>query len=502
MQRMQRRPYEMAQEGAEEDMSTTKHTSERRGAHSRQEHVDRGVAMNKQSRVHTGCRQMQFTREQADHVRVLLSHQMILSCLIVALSGMAWVSPSLSWAASSSTTSPSPTEQVYSLEAVLNFALTRNPTLASAEGSIDQNRGQQVAAYTYLNPSVSANSGVGRMRDLGLFDPAVRERVTEFNLSVGQPIEWPSKRAARQRASEAGVAAASAGLAETQLNLIADVKVAFYDLLLAQRAQVLAQQNLATVEDVDKAVRTRVRLGESPQFEAIRSGVEVLKANQSLTRAANRVRVNRVMLDTLTAGSLGPSYAIDGQLHRVGPGFGIDILTERALTQHPTIVRLRKAVEQADHSLEFERQARVPNITIGGSYWREIGREAFTGGVSFPTPVWDRRQGEIISAFGSKRKGEAEFLRARNELIRNVSQHFQDAKTTADMIEVYEKGLLKQADEALRIAKFSFQQGASSLLEVLDAQRVQRQILLDYAQAQFDLSMSLALLERAVGGAV
>jgi cobalt-zinc-cadmium efflux system outer membrane protein len=391
-------------------------------------------------------------------------------------------------------------EPSFSLQAVLDLALANNPTVASAEGTIEQNRGQQVASYTYLNPSVSANSGRGRMRDLGLFDPGVRETVTEFNLTVGQPIEWPSKRAARQRATEAGVASASAGLVETRLNLVADVKVAFYDLMLAQRALVLAEQNLATVEDVDKAVRTRVRLGESPQFEAIRSGVEVLKANQSVTRAANRVRVNRVMLDTLTAGSLGPSYAIEGQMHRVGPGFGIDILTERALTHHPTILRLRKFVEQAEHSLEFERQARVPTFTIGGSYWREIGREAFTGGLTFPTPVWDRRQGEIISAFGSKRKGEAEFLRARNELIRNVSQHFQDAKTTADMIEVYEKGMLKQADEALRIAKFSFQQGASSLIEVLDAQRVQRQILLDYAQAQFDLSMSLALLERAVGG--
>ncbi len=411
--------------------------------------------------------------------------------------------PALESAASPvDTGSPGTPQHSFSLETVLELALANNPTVASAEGTIEQNRGHQVAAYTYLNPSVSANSGRGRMRDLGLFDPSVRETVTEFNLTVGQPIEWPSKRAARQRATEAGVASASAGLAETRLNLVADVKVAFYDLLLAQRALILAQQNLATVEDVDKAVRTRVRLGESPQFEAIRSGVEVLKANQSVTRAANRVRVNRVMLDTLTAGSLGPSYAIDGQLHRVGPGFGIDILTERALTQHPTILRLRKFVEQADHRLEFERQARIPNVTIGGSYWREIGREAFTGGVSFPTPVWDRRQGEIISAFGSKRTGEAEFLRARNELIRNVSQHFQDAKTTADMIEVYEKGLLKQADEALRIAKFSFQQGASSLIEVLDAQRVQRQILLDYAQAQFDLSMSLALLERAVGGAI
>ena len=59
---------------------------------------------------------------------------------------------------------------------------------------------------------------------------------------------------------------------------------------------------------------------------------------------------------------------------------------------------------------------------------------------------------------------------------------------------------LRQAQEALRLAQFSFQQGASSLLEVLDAQRVQRQILLDYALARHDLSVSLTRLEQAVGG--
>ena len=178
------------------------------------------------------------------------------------------------------------------------------------------------------------------------------------------------------------MASASAGLAETRLNLVADVKVAFYDLLLAQRALFLAQQNLATVEDVDKAVRTRVRLGESPQFEAIRSGVEVLKANQSVTRAANRVRVNRVMLDTLTAGSLGPTYAIDGQLHRVGPGFGIDILTERAL--HPTsddlaLDQIRGAsppelgIRTSSPGSEYYHRAEV----IGGKSVEKLYQEAF-----------------------------------------------------------------------------------------------------------------------------
>ena len=60
--------------------------------------------------------------------------------------------------------------------------------------------------------------------------------------------------------------------------------------------------------------------------------------------------------------------------------------------------------------------------------------------------------------------------------------------------------MLKQAEQTLQVARISFQQGAASLLDVLDAQRVYRQTLLEYAQARADLSISLARLERAVGG--
>jgi cobalt-zinc-cadmium efflux system outer membrane protein len=157
-------------------------------------------------------------------------------------------------------------------------------------------------------------------------------------------------------------------------------------------------------------------------------------------------------------------------------------------------------VDQAGHAVEFEKQARSPNVTVNSTYVREYGREAFDFGVSVPTPIWYRRQGEITSAFGAKRRGEADLFRARNLLVKEVNQYYQDAVTTANLIEVFEKGLMKEAAEALRIAQFSFQQGAASLLEVLDAQRVQRQILFDYAQARFDLAVALTRLERAVGG--
>lgn len=393
--------------------------------------------------------------------------------------------------------------QVYSLDMIVDLALAKNPVVSSAEGNIEQQKGQQTAAGAYPNPTVIGSGGHGMLRDTSRAGGGTnldRQSLAEYNVTVGQPVEWPALRAARQQVADLGFATANVGLLETRLNLASQVKAAFYDLLLAQQEADLARQNLDTVEGVARIVKARVKSGEAPQFESIKAEVEVLKARQQLARADNRVRISRVVVNTLTGGALGATYAVQGEFKVVPRDLQIEALMVRMMDQHPTIQRLLRSVEQSDWKIEFERQARVPTVTVNGSYWREMGREAFQGGLSVPMPLWYRRQGEIAASLGAKRREEAELLRTRNELGRAVYQHYQDVRTTAELIEVFDKGLLKQAQEALRLAQFSFQQGASSLLEVLDAQRVQRQILLDYAEARHALSVSLARLEQAVGG--
>jgi outer membrane protein, heavy metal efflux system len=393
-----------------------------------------------------------------------------------------------------------PTQKTYVLPDIIGLAIERNPVVAGAMAVIDQNTGQRTAAGAYPNPTIKGDGGRGYLKDAGALTNEIPRSATEYMAGFSQPIEWPAKRAARQSAAEAGLAGASVGLIETRLNLTTDVKVAFYDLLLAQRDLELTKNNLSIVEDVRRIVAVRVRIGEAPQFELIKAEVEVLKANQAVTRSENTVRVNRVILDTLTGGALGATFNITGDFLVYPVGLDLDRLTARSMGQHPSIQRLARSIEQADRTIEFERQARVPNVSLNTSYTREYGREGFDVGLSVPTPIWYQRQGEIAGSLGAKRKEEAELLRMRNELLRQINQYFQDAQTTAKLIEVLEKGLLRQAEEALRIAKLSFQQGAASLLDVLDAQRVQRQILFDYAQARFELSIALARLERAVGG--
>ncbi len=398
-----------------------------------------------------------------------------------------------------------PKTATYTMLDILELTLDRNPYVAIAQGSIDQTYGDRITAGAYPNPTITGNAGQGFLRETGRFsDAAVVENppgsIFEYMGTIGQPLEWPAKRQARRNAAEAGLAGATIGLVETRLNLIADVNVAFYELLLTQRDLELSRQNLDIVQDVRKIVGTRVRLGEAPEFELIKAEVEVMKAEQGVTRTENRVLVARVMLDTLTLGALGDAFRITGDFRAFPDRLSFERLVARAMDQHPTVQRLGKLIEQADRTIEFQRQARVPNLTVNGSYIREAGREAYLTGVSIPAPIWYQRQGEIASSLGSKRREEAELLRVRNELLRQINQYVKDAQATARLIELFEKGLLRQADEALRIAKASFRQGAASLLEVLDAQRVQRQILFDYAQARFELSVALAKLERAVGG--
>ena len=383
----------------------------------------------------------------------------------------------------------------FDLDRIIDLALERNPAIASARSVIEQNEGLRTQAGAYPNPTIGAQTA-----DATIQDPRNGDRITERSVTLHQTVEWPGMRAARQDAATAGLIGATVGLDEAKLNLIAEVKGLFYELLLAERTVDLLQQNLEIVQEVARIVRARVRSGEGPQFESVKADVEVLKAKQEMTKAKNVVRVKLVGLDTLTAGALGPRYKVQGEFRSLRDRLDPEQMAARDMSQHPILKRQGKVVEQAELTVTKERQARVPSVTLFGGYAREIGREAVVGGVSVPTPLWYRQQGHIATALGTQRKEEAELLRARNDLTRAINQHAREAETAQDQILVYEEGLLKQAQEALRIAQLSFRQGASSLLDVLDAQRVQRQITVDYNLARFELSLALTRFERALGG--
>lgn len=383
----------------------------------------------------------------------------------------------------------------YTLGQVIQLALQHNPKMKGAEAVVEQSRSQQVTAGAYLNPTITGSAGPGSIRD-----PRTGVSITERTITVVQPLEWLGKRAARQRAADAGVGGALAGFDQTKVAVMADVKRTFFQLLFAQQDAGLARENLKTVEDLVKLVSARVSTKEAPKFELVKATVELQKAQKDLARADNALLVARAQLNTVTGKAMGESFAVQGEFEAVRAGLELHSLMNQATDRQPALRRQQKVVEQAEYTIEQERASRIPNVSVIGQYHREAGDESMTAGLSVALPIWYRRQGEIGTAMGAHREAQAERDRMQQELEQTITQHFQEMQTAQAQMKVFEQGLLHQAKEALDIAQFSFRHGATSLLEVIDAQRVYRQTLLEYAQAQADHSIALARLERAVGG--
>jgi len=69
-------------------------------------------------------------------------------------------------------------------------------------------------------------------------------------------------------------------------------------------------------------------------------------------------------------------------------------------------------------------------------------------------------------------------------------------------VESFQKNILPQAAESLRLAEFTYRQGETGLLELLDSRRVYRATEQDYYKALLEYWLARSELWRISGGGI
>ncbi|HHL40395.1 MAG TPA: TolC family protein [Deltaproteobacteria bacterium] len=381
---------------------------------------------------------------------------------------------------------------VYTLDEIIEVAMRENPSVAVFRANLDAARGEVTASRAYPNPEVE----VGGSRGTSL---ETDESAAEFSISIGQPIEWPGKRLYREKAARSALERREIEKESFLIELRYEVKAAFYRLLLANKEVEIAAENLTTVEKLLATVRARVEAGETPEFELVKARVEKLKAGKALRSAEKKALIAAARLNGLLGNALPAGFAVKGEFRSPVGGYSKEEILARAFEDHPFIRAAKKQVELSRNELRREQESVMPDVTVRGFYDKEIDKKTVGLGISVPLPVWYRNSGEIASASAALAQAQADLHRTRVELSVALDEALRDYEIALGQTEVFEEGLLEQARQALRIAEFSYAQGASGILDYLDAQRVYRETLLDYGRARFDLSLAIIDIERLSG---
>jgi len=83
--------------------------------------------------------------------------------------------------------------------------------------------------------------------------------------------------------------------------------------------------------------------------------------------------------------------------------------------------------------------------------------------------------------------------------VTDVEKAYLAYQSARRILDIYNSSTIERAGKLKNIAAFSYQEGASSLLELLDAQRSYNQTISSYNQARADYQAALWQLEQAVG---
>ncbi len=85
------------------------------------------------------------------------------------------------------------------------------------------------------------------------------------------------------------------------------------------------------------------------------------------------------------------------------------------------------------------------------------------------------------------------------ELRTEIRSKLYTLRLTEQTLKLFHEGLLKQAEESLKISSVSYKQGEISLIEFLDCQRTYFSILKDYQDSLYSWKTDKASLEKAIG---
>ena len=381
------------------------------------------------------------------------------------------------------------------LEGLLREAMARSPDLARTSGLIAAERERIPQARALPDPTLT----LGIQND-GFQKIQVGEMETSYyQVMLTQPFYWPGKRDLKADVVRLGTEAAEAGLSRERLDLRADVKRAYYGLLLVRGQKRLLELQAPVLEQAEAIARTRYEVGQGSQADLLRA--QLARTRLARTRISldaeertvladlNRLRTEPPETPVATDRSLGDLP--DPQPIRADdPGTG----------DSPEVAGAQAGLRQAERSLDLAKLQRRPDFTVSaGIMPRGKLDPMWTFSVGVSLPLWSRgKQQRAVAEQEYRRQAQASQAEGLGHLLRERT-HERAVRLEAALaaLRLYREGLLIQSEGTFRASLAQYQAGRApftAVLESLDAWIADQSGLLQ-AQAE---AQAIAIAQEAL----
>jgi outer membrane protein len=375
---------------------------------------------------------------------------------------------------------------------------------SQVEAAVWERRAARANMYT---PRIDASTNYTRFSDpffnfgTGKITPNATSATVQANYTVLGAGKW-----SELKRSRASLESAEAAETVARYQTAVETDWAYFAVLASRELGRVAAERLRRAQEQLGLARVRVVAGEALVTDSLQLLLEVNRARLAVLRSDSAIAVSALRLGR-QIGLDGPADA--APIDTIAPR-ELPLTQEQAIRElrerGPEIEALRAAERSAEAVLSSEKEGYLPNISVGataGAYDSEFFPSAFRRSqfaLTVALPIWNGGQREVDIAraragLDRVRAERAERERAAGELMAQAYLGYQTSKAGIELALVG----VAVATETYRVQRTRYREGATTILDLLEAQVALSEAESNLVQARYAARLSLAQIEALLG---
>lgn len=329
-----------------------------------------------------------------------------------------------------------------------------------------------------------------------------------FTTELSWMVELGGKRKARiaQATAEKELAVLKLKLFVQELHL--EAATAFAEVLRDEAQCANLSSSYELIQSVAAFDSLRFSFGEISRLEARQSALEARQAYIVLSETQQKYQSSLLKLNLLMGNRQVDSLYIPyGELSLAAKDYQWKDLLAWTLQQRPEFLLAQQGVQVAQASQALTKANRAIDLTLKtqvgyNSYVRNIiaptpATATIGAGVAMPLKFSNKNKGELRAAQSAVKQQQTRQTWTELSLVKELKDNYQLYLNLKDIRATYEENMLQEASHILTGIVDLYQDGDSSILEVIAARQRHNELQLAYSEVCFEYALVCLLLDQS-----
>lgn len=399
------------------------------------------------------------------------------------------------------------------LDDLLDRAVKNNLALQIVGARIAESRALWLGSKSKLFPDLSTHGGGQRGRNNFPGSPFTQAySVTEAKLDMSWELDLFGKTRREMEAAEATVEATVELKNKELVSLFAEIAKTYITIRNLQNQIRITQENIVTQESSLRLTQKQLDAGQTNKLDVLRADSQLWSTKSQLPyfeAALARAKYQMEFLIAAQPGTLDEIFQKNAPIPvaklTVVLGAPADILRQR-----PDIRYAERQLAAATASQGVAIAQQYPKISLTGLLGFQSGgsdllfqtsHRSWGGAAGAMIPIFNfgRIQSGIDAADARQQQAFLSYQQAVLGALAEIEGAFVAYFKEAERYQALVKNVASMR-EAVKLAQKRYQEGFSSFLEVLDAERTLYTSESQLAQSAADVSLNLVAVYKALGG--